>query len=462
MGIMGAFSDVPPGVVVALTLVMLVVRGTGFALFRCCRRFGFGDCGRGAVFLTLGAMFARDLLMYQVGDAGAIRRVAGSKYLLLVAAVLVVMTSVPRNYDQTYIGEVPWWPVIPLLFSLVSGSFMFLVLQGAFIRHVEQGIFRKYLRFLGLFWMTAPVAWVYGIPVERFLDARGATVANLWLLGIVSVWRVMLLTRVVSVIFQVRWWRAGGWVLFGACVEVVVVLFNPVMGDAIARGMGGMRNSPEQDLLLGVLEAVLMTCLMAAPVMMIAMVVASKVFGERARFADLPTHTGAPWATLLLVAAGWVCAAIIPQKELAKEFRYRSLLEEGDYRAALVYLNTLEPEDWPPAKGFRPDPYEGEVRRWLPGLMDVVSGNEKRWVQEKLLWVFERTFEHRWKIFSGEEFVRILKGVERLDGGNDWIRASGQLWGQQEEEWPRFGDPAYSTNLVQLLEGYGVKVETKK
>ena len=102
-------------------------------------------------------MFARDLLLYQLGDAGAIRRVAGSRYLLGVAAALVVMTSVPRNYDQTYIGEVPWWPVIPLLFSLVSGSFLFLVLQAAFIRQAEEKFSRKYFLFLGLFWMTAPV-----------------------------------------------------------------------------------------------------------------------------------------------------------------------------------------------------------------------------------------------------------------------------------------------------------------
>src|SRR5688572_16489670 len=377
-------------------------------------------------------MFARDLLMYQLGDAGAIRRVAGSSYLLGVAAVLVVITSVPRNYDQTYIGEVPWWPVIPLLFSLGSGSFLFLVLQAAFIRQVEERCFRKYFLFLGLFWMTAPVAWLYAIPVERFMDVRGATVANLWLLGIVSVWRVALLTRVVSVIFQVRWWRAGGWVLFGASVEVMAVLFSPVFGDAIARGMGGMRNSPEQDLLLGVLKRVFETSVIAVPVLLVAMLVASKQFREKAHLIDVPTNRSAPWAMLLIVAAGWVCAAIVPQKELAKEFRYRSLLEKGDYRRALVYLNSLEPEHWPPAKSFRPDPYEGEVRRWLPGLMEVVSGSEKRWVQEKLLWVFERTFEHRWQVFSADEFEKIVKGIEKLDGGKEWIRASGRLWGRQD------------------------------
>lgn len=122
-------------------------------------------------------MTAKDLLSYQLGRAEAIRRVAGSKHLLLVGAALVLITSIPRNYDQTYIGEVPWWPIIPLLFSLVSGSFLYWVLERGFLREAEGK--DKFRRFLGLFWMTAPIAWFYGIPVERFMDARGATVANL-------------------------------------------------------------------------------------------------------------------------------------------------------------------------------------------------------------------------------------------------------------------------------------------
>src|SRR5687768_5693993 len=183
-------------------------------------------------------MFAKDLLTYQFGNLEAIRRVAGGRYLLAVSAVLVLITSVPRNYDQTYLGEVPWWPVIPLAFSFFSGSFLFLVLQLAFLREAEAKFLTKYALFLGLFWMTAPVAWLYGIPFERFMNVRAATVANLWLLGIVSVWRVLLITRVLRVVFGVPWLRVAGWVLLAASVEVVVVLFFRVMGEAIARGMG--------------------------------------------------------------------------------------------------------------------------------------------------------------------------------------------------------------------------------
>ena len=116
----------------------------------------------------------------------------------------------------------------------------------------------------------------------------------------------------------------------------------------------------------------------------------------------------------------------------------------------------MEPGHWPAAKSFRPDPYEWEVREWLPGLMGVVTGNEKRWVQEKLLWVFERTFEHRVRLFTEGQVVSILRGVEKLEGGREWIRSSEKLW-TQPQKWPNEG--VAGTNLVQFLGGYGVKVD---
>lgn len=265
------------------------------------------------------------------------------------------------------------------------------------------------------------------------------------------------MSRVMTVIYQVEFARALGWVLLAASVEVVFVLFFRVLGEGIMRGMGGMRNSPEQDLLIGVMNMVFLTCLIAAPILLIAMVALK--FPEKARLADLPKSSEVPWILLVVAAAGWLAAAMVPQWELATEFRYRSYLEEGKFGEAMAYLNGLEPKDWPSAKSFRPDPYEGEVWRWLPGLMGEVTGREKRWVQAKLLWVFEETFRHRFNRFSGEDLWKILEGVEKMNGGKDWIRASDPLW-KKPGHW--HNSPAEGTNLVSYLEGYGVKIETKE
>jgi hypothetical protein len=52
-----------------------------------------------------------------------------------------------------------------------------LVLQAAFLRRAEEKIFRKYLLFLGLFWMTASGAEpAAGTNLVEFLERYGVKV----------------------------------------------------------------------------------------------------------------------------------------------------------------------------------------------------------------------------------------------------------------------------------------------
>src|SRR5207245_4538618 len=84
---------------------------------------------------------------------------------------------------------------------------------------------KQWATFMAAFWMTAPIAWLYAIPVERFLDSYHAAQANIALLSIVSLWRVLLMSRVLAVLFEIHFLRALGWVLFAAPLEVIVVVF---------------------------------------------------------------------------------------------------------------------------------------------------------------------------------------------------------------------------------------------
>ncbi|MEZ6018351.1 MAG: hypothetical protein R3F49_24855 [Planctomycetota bacterium] len=52
------------------------------------------------------------------------------------------------------------------------------------------------LLFVGL---TAPLAWLYAIPVERFMPTRQAAALNVWFLATVALWRVALLLRYFAV-----------------------------------------------------------------------------------------------------------------------------------------------------------------------------------------------------------------------------------------------------------------------
>lgn len=52
--------------------------------------------------------------------------------------------------------------------------------------------YRNLLVFISL---TAPPAWLYAIPVERFASMQAAASANAWFLALVAAWRVALLVR---------------------------------------------------------------------------------------------------------------------------------------------------------------------------------------------------------------------------------------------------------------------------
>jgi hypothetical protein len=195
------------------------------------------------------------------GNADTIRAVARSRAALWTSIVLVLLTGIARNYDQTFILESPMWLIGPLVFSFFSGSFLYLILIRGFARRhfpQENRKEKQWATFMALFWMTAPVAWLYAVPVERFLDPYRAAQANITLLGIVSLWRVLLMSRIMSVLFEIRSLRALAWVLLAAAIEVYGVLFlNVFFGGSFSRqifkSMAGMRNSPEEDLIGSVL-----------------------------------------------------------------------------------------------------------------------------------------------------------------------------------------------------------------
>lgn len=104
--------------------------------------------------------------------------------------LLVLSAALAREYDAEYLPAKPWLLALPWAMSLVASFLIFAFFRLAARKHVPRPPFwRSYRSFLALFWMTAPLAWLYAVPYERFLTPYGATVANLW------TW---------------PWWPAGG------------------------------------------------------------------------------------------------------------------------------------------------------------------------------------------------------------------------------------------------------------
>jgi hypothetical protein len=175
---------------------------------------------------------------------------------------------------------------------------------------------RGYLAFLALFWMTAPMAWLYGVPYERHMAPEGALAFNLLTLGFVSVWRVCLSAWMLAVIFGVSMWRTLMVVmLFSDIVLLLALMFAPLPPIDV---MGGMERTPHDALLADTAFTAGFFGVLTFPVWLIGTGVAAvkartrplAKLGERG-----PMPRGAVWGSAAILAA-WVVATVVVQRGL--------------------------------------------------------------------------------------------------------------------------------------------------
>ena len=399
-------------------------------------------------------MSPKDGLAYLVGQRAAILRLAEDGGTLPIGVFLVLLTAIPRNYDQQFILERPWaWLLGPLLFSLVSGTWLYAVSYGLLTRrrmiHSDEDrpdFWHGWMSFMGLFWLTAPIAWLYAIPVERFLTSLEAAKANLTLLGLVSIWRVLLLSRVLQVLCRAPFLVALVWVLFPAAVEVIVVyIFSGNFGRAIMSAMGGLRNSPEEELLWKAMSHAFSAALWVG----LLTLVLSAILHPREEGAPLPTVRRpalqrAPWAALGIVAFIWVAIAIGPQVELSRNLKVERRVSAGRMRDALDFLASHHPADFAPARPLPPRAYELEVFEQLPFLIGSVRETDPPWVRRHLIQRLNEMNSHftrpRWAPKTEEreetiktirfalnrfgvdpvDLVELVDGLQRFEEGRAW------------------------------------------
>lgn len=335
-------------------------------------------------------MTGGDVVRFQWGARDAITSLAASRATLPTGMVLVLLTSIARNHDQTWIGESPVrWVLGPLLFSLVSGTWLFLTVYGLGIRSnwntesQNRSFWRDWPAFMGLFWMTAPIAWLYAIPVERFLDPIQAARANVALLATVSLWRVLLFARVIQVIGSVRYRDALRWVVMAAAVETVVILFFATFGEAIMRAMGGLRYSPAQEVLYRALNAAISG---AIGVGTIAILI-ELTLGRAAPRSRLPVRQAdrVPLRFLAGVTVFWVGIATLSQPAVRRTAHAEALVNRGQYREALDFLASHTPDQFAPGRPLPPRGYEWSTFTQVPGLVSALQTNDPAWVQDHVI-----------------------------------------------------------------------------
>jgi hypothetical protein len=369
------------------------------------------------------------LARYLVGDRRAIEEFAASRWSLLIGFLLVLTGGLARNYDGAYL--VKEWPVLlhgPII-STVNALVLFTIFFA--VTDLRKGrnpaFLSGFLGFLGLFWLTAPMAWLYAVPYERFLEPVTAVEANLWTLACVSAWRVALMTRVLTILYSARAVPAALVVLLFA--DVVVFAAATLSPHPIVDLMGGLQQSPEDALLGNVSFLTGLWSLMLSPVLLVACLIGTAWL--RPNWTVAPAAGGvAPWGAVSFSAAAlaaWIPITIWAQGQQRVRWETEDLLRRGDIAEGLAMMSGHRRSDYPriwdppPRLTYREtDPPLDQMRRAL------ASADPAAWVRETYCdksWT-ELSRHTVWRHIDPTDRESLIETIER---GQAYIR---------DEVWP--------------------------
>ncbi|MBN9119558.1 MAG: hypothetical protein J0I06_10440 [Planctomycetes bacterium] len=370
-------------------------------------------------------MRPRTLGLFLIGNRAAILELAADRRALWVGLLFVLSAGFAREYDGEYLVCEPWYLLIPVGASLVASFLLFVVACGpVFLRREGRpSFFSAYRQFLTLFWLTAPLAWFYAIPYERFLTPGTATSANLWTLAFVAAWRVALMVRVVSVVTGRPW---------SACLCLVMVFADAValaavhfMPKPIFALMGGVRQTESEKVVAS--ATFLISCLgyLSVPVWVIGAL--SSFFASRSKWQvpaaaeQLPPSRG----VRVLVACSllvWVPILPFTQPEQYLRSRVERDLRAGRIAEALDAMSAHGRSDFPP--GWEPPPRIGYDEK-TPHILDVmevlVTRDVAPWVRTEFVDKLRRQFGEPPFIFYNRthdpDLNRITRILQRLPEG---------------------------------------------
>ncbi len=323
------------------------------------------------------AMRIATIPAFLVGNRRAILEIASDRGAMGVAALLVLSAALARNYDRASLLHEPWRLLGPFVASLaISGPLFLTIYAFARFKGMEgPGIGRAYRSFLTLYWMTAPMAWLYGIPYERFETPLEATSANLLTLCLVSIWRVALMTRVVSVIFGLRIRAALPLVMLVAEIAALTALH--LVPLPILNLMGGI---PEQQSIAMTALLVTFFCWVTLPLWVLMAAIATSSFRNQPEWrvpapSEPPGRGRGALACAAMAVAGWAALLPFTQPEQRLAHRVDQTYRTAGPAAALALMSAHGrgdfPPDWqPPPRKFPGDPPTSEVLDTLEALAD--------------------------------------------------------------------------------------------
>ena len=380
------------------------------------------------------------ILRYLIGERNAIREVSRTPGALWIGLLFVLSAGLAREYDGEDLLHAPWHLILPLAVSLVTSFVLFAVLWLVSAGVGGLGTFAStYRKFLALFWMTGPLAWLYAIPVEQFLSVADATRANLCLLGIVATWRVILMIRVVSVVFDGRIRAATPIVfLFSDTVALVLLGLTPL---PVVSLMGGIRLTESEQLISATGFWIGLLGMLSWPIWLIGTLSFYRDL-SREQLVIQPADglvSKSTWRLSYASLLVWI--PILPFTQPPQQLRYavERDLTGGRIDRALAVLSDHGRDAFPPHWDPPPRVGYGEDNPPIIDVVEVVLTQEvEPWVSELFVGkLSDRAANSRWTGFwremGNDELGRYLAVIDRLPAGFIEEQREALAWELDEE-----------------------------
>jgi hypothetical protein len=373
------------------------------------------------------------LIRFLLGMRSAILDVAASPQALVLSGVLVLSAGFAREYDGEDLWHEPWHLLIPHGASLLTAFLLYLLVRLTGIGKAQQlpTFFRGFPMFLRLYWMTAPLAWLYAIPFERWMSPGEATLWNLRLLGIVSVWRVALMIRVISVVYGATpLWRVISTVLlFGDAVMLIAIRFVPV---PVLHLMGGVRMTDSERILQGATLTLQIVGFPALFILLIMTLAPSAKLWTPITFSQPGRVHGTAWLLAAMSILIWPFILPVTQPEQQRRRIAEQLIMARDFPAAFTFMSQHDRTDFPPH--WSPPPYVAQANP-VPPINDLIEvlldESPAEWVRAIFVEKFRNATEKTltpYGYVSDEQLSSSLRIIDRLPlseslPDDEWRRA---------------------------------------
>jgi hypothetical protein len=408
------------------------------------------------------------LLRFLAGDRDSILRIANIPRAIWIGLLFVFAAGVAREYDREDLLHEPWHLLIPLVASLASSFLLYVLVHFVAWRRsaVQPSLIAGYRIFLTLYWMTAPLALLYAVPFERFLSAADAVRANLWLLALIALWRLLLMTRVIAVIYSAQYTAALAIVLsFADSVLLAALQFFPVPIFAV---MGGVRLSEAEQVIQITTLFVSGLGFLSWPFWLIcAAVVACHGEPQWRYVPSLSPPNRSISAGMWITAIAAVCALfpLLPftQREQSLRQQVEIAMLNGQVKHALEVMSAHSWSDFPPH--WDPPP-KIAYRQSLPNITDlqeqILNMEVAPWVREQYdekyaYWMHGKLDYFGWHDMSQSELERHISILEQMPNAKEILR-NGHYGLTEKME---MADESLRSRIERLLEHAGVPIAPK-